>query len=751
MFLRLMTLVRSEWRGLATGMVAVFLIANGLLSGWDAGFKPDLSLPYSYQGDMLFHSWMVQRVIEGWLFENPRSGFPFGSSFLDYPGSDAANHLLLKWLGLLGGDFQSAINLYYLLGFVVTFVAAYLVLRKMGLSASLAWAGALVFDLLPFHFMRIGHLFYSWYFLVPVFFGLGLWCFQAGAGAVRPWRAVQWLGLSAGLLVAASFGVYNALFGVIVLLAAGMMGSIRQRAFRPVALAGGCAAVIALGVALNVAPNVVHRMAQGTNPEATSRLPMESEVYALKLVQLVAPRPMHRQPQLAAFTEQYGQTFPLVNDENQSAALGVIGTAGLLALAAVIALRLSGGAASAEVSLLALVVSVLFLFGTIGGLGSLFALLVSPAIRGWSRISVFIGFGAIAALLLLLQGGLARRWPAPRSRRVHAGVALALVLIALYDQTIPFNPRQHAALQQDFERDRSFVRGIEAQLPAGAAVYQLPYIAFPETPTKGRMGHYVHLTGFLHSHTLKWSHGGMKGRPGDMFYRALAEEPVARQIELIRKLGFAGIWLDRNGYEDGGRQMMAELSAALGHGPALERADRQVAFFVLGLPAHESLEGLPSDEILRRVGYVADRYGARYEATLAQGVNFSRAGLPAFLRGLDGLSLVEPWGRWSDAKKGPAVRFDFVDALPPQFTLTMDVVGFGPNDGKPFRVRMGDTEYPVRLPLRGGLLQLQIENPGRAHVIEIIPPAPISPKELGLAEDFRQLSIGFRSFRIRVK
>ena len=49
----------------------------------------------------------------------------------------------------------------------------------------------------------------------------------------------------------------------------------------------------------------------------------------------------------------------------------------------------------------------------------------------------------------------------------------------------------------------------------------------------------------------------------------------------------------------------------------------------------------------------------RSRATLAEGVDFSRETLPDFLSAVEGLSLREDWGRWSDANVAPSVKLTF--------------------------------------------------------------------------------------------
>jgi phosphoglycerol transferase len=131
-----------------------------------------------------------------------------------------------------------------------------------------------------------------------------------------------------------------------------------------------------------------------------------------------------------------------------------------------------------------------------------------------------------------------------------------------------------------FEQDRDFVRRIEARLPPNSAIYQLPYMPFPGAGPLHGLGSYDHLTGFLNSRRLRWSFGAMKGREVDRFYRELSSKPMADQISAIKKLGFAGIYVDRRGYADNGAAVVAELTALIGT-PTVIQAVGPKAFFEL--------------------------------------------------------------------------------------------------------------------------------------------------------------------------
>ena len=104
--------------------ILTFVAASVLMTGWPAGLGPNLSYPYSYTGDMLSASWVIQNLIEGnWTFHTDRSGYPFGSDLLDYPMSDSGSFAILRILGWLTGSYWATLNLYFLLGAPAAFLA----------------------------------------------------------------------------------------------------------------------------------------------------------------------------------------------------------------------------------------------------------------------------------------------------------------------------------------------------------------------------------------------------------------------------------------------------------------------------------------------------------------------------------------------------------------------------------------------------------------------------------------------------
>ena len=718
-----------------------FVAASVLITGWPAGLVPNLSYPDNYSGDALSASWVIQNLLEGnWIFHTDRSGYPFGSDLLDYPMSDWGSFAILRLLGLLTGSYWGAMNLYFLLGFPVAFVASFVVSRLMRVSVAPAAAGSILFALLPYHFQRLQHLFLTWYFVVPIFFLFAWRIYDADAR----WNltARSSIGHAVALAASASFGIYYALFGSIVLILGGLGGWLRRRARRTLAVTVAAVALTTAGVGLNIAPNMVHAVASGQNRELAHRELDQSESFGLKLVQLLLPRPDHRVSAMGDVTRRYDVIAPLVN-ENATATLGVVGAAGLVLLGAIVCRRLTGCGADERLAFLALIVVGIFAIATIGGLSSLFATLISPQIRGWNRTSVFVAFAALAAAMIALESLLARHVAAAWLAPTLAMAALLVTAVGTFDQTAPACTACNQGIRSAFERDREFVGAIEASLPDGAAIYQLPYMAFPEAPNLNHLLNYDLAVGVLNSKRLRWSYASIKGREGDAFFRALAKEPLAAQIAVLGRLNFSGIYVDRRGFADGGRAIENELRRLTGAAPQLVRADGQVAFYKLSPATAPLPAGLGASRIQQLAGFTPGPDPSRYAATLAAGMDLRKDGLPDFVEDIQGLAAAEPWGRWSDSNLRRDIVIKLREPLPNSFTLALRGQAYGPNAGKPVSIRIGRETRTITLPPEMAERRVRFDLEGRVEQeIRIRPPVPAAPIDLLVSDDVRRLGIG---------
>jgi len=569
-------ITRSEWKYALAGGIASIILASLVLFGWPNFLPISIHKPYLYSGDGLAIEWLAQRAIEGWIFDNPRSGFPFGSNFLDYPGSDTGNFLIYKILGIATGGAIPAVNLHFILSFPTAFLASFIVLRYFQIRKTYAFCFAMLFTFAPFHFARFlyGHLLYTWYFCVPIFYYYG---YKLSNGiALFDFRKPT--GIASFIVVVAllsSFGVYYAFFGAIIIMISGIYGGIRETSSKPPLRGLLFSLAIFIGVAANLTPNIIHRLTHTPNPEVAQRLAVESEIYSLKTIHLLLPQPDHRIAGLSEFTRSYQRTFPL---SNTTSSIGVIGILGLLVAMFAIIGALAGRVIDARIGLAAVLVLAVILTASPGGFSVLFAMFVTPAIRGWDRIAIFVNFGCLLALAVTLHGNSYLNKLYDRAKYTPLILSITILIIGILDQT----PTSYRSIVNEsfasYKVDSTFIKQIEKALPPGSAIYQLPYFGFPESASKNKLSVYSLGAAFFSSKTLHWSFGGMMGREGDLFYRALEKKTASEQLEEVRRLGFSAIYIDRRGYNDGAESLIADFTKLLG-APEMIRSDANVVLF----------------------------------------------------------------------------------------------------------------------------------------------------------------------------
>ena len=561
--------------------VSVLVLLRVVAGAWtlDGG-----ALPNS-RGDFLYHAAQIKTVLElGWYpLTNPLMGAPWGSEPYDFPGADALSILAIRLLGLFSGDWLAVAKAYFVLGFVLVAWVAYGLMRELGLDRGPAFGGALAFAFLPYHFLRISHLFLAFYVAVP----LAAWAslvtrdarlLQPVAGSAR-WRLV--LALLACLAVG-SGGAYYAFFGALFIACSGVYFAAAARDWRPLANAAALVTVVVVSLGVNLVPTWRYQAAHGPNRIALPQRDLAAtESNSVKLTQLLLPSSLHRVGPLAALEHRYAAGAPLIA-ENRASSLGLVGAIGLALLGLHGLLRLARGGAGPPpmLSWLALLAAVALLVASVGGINSLFVMLVSPMIRGWNRISVFIGLFSIAATMICLQHllrAITDRRPGLSSALAELFLPVAIGAFAAWEQT----PVQDiVAVRALAAQEQKFFSLVQARMPAGGLVFQLPYQTFPEAGNTPRWSDYSHMRGYLHTRSIGWSYGSMKGRAGDLWYRMASLQPPAPLIAYLESHGFSGLYVDRVGYADDAKALIAEVQGLLGP-PAVTSQDGKLLFFTL--------------------------------------------------------------------------------------------------------------------------------------------------------------------------
>jgi phosphoglycerol transferase len=540
-------------------------------------WRADLRVPLQNQGDAIESQlYAANALASGWSFHNDRLGAPYGMDSRDYPTAYTLHLVLVRALGLVVKDVAVVVNVFFLLTFVLTTLTALAVLRHFGLGRLPALAGSLLYAFLPYHFWRgEAHLFLGAYYMVPPAVLAALWVYLGRLGRDRK----RWLFALVICLLVSSAGVYYAFFATFFLLVAGMAAVGRERKVGPLVRALALAGTIGLGLGVNLLPCYLYQREQGANAATTvaRRGSFQAEAYGLKMAQLVLPVTGHRLRFLRQLKEDYNREpyRPLVNDFGSS--LGTVGTAGCAFLLAALLWRRGADEGSAPLTGLGVLFVSGLLLGMIGGLGSLFAFLISPQIRCYDRVSIYLGFFALFGAAWALQALMTRAvsW---QGRLAGSGLCLAVLAGGLWDQTVPVDVTRYGLLKHEDKTLAEFTARIEEALPPGAMVLQLPCWPYDDVCGSYRMSCTDHFRLYLHSRSLRWSHGGFPGRYGRSVLADLADLPAAAALDRAVEIGYLGIHIDRFGYADQGQALEVRLRDLLGAEPLVSRDERDVFF-----------------------------------------------------------------------------------------------------------------------------------------------------------------------------
>jgi len=271
-----------------------------------------------------------------------------------------------------------------------------------------------------------------------------------------------------------------------------------------------------------------------------------------------------------------------VSNPDEVQAVGLIAAAGLIGLLAAAAAPLVGRRRLRHPNdqALALIALTGLGLGITAGGGELLALLGLTEIRDWNRTSIYLGFVGVAAAAGALDRYLARR-SIPTT--TVAVIVLACVTVAILDQTGAKDTPPYRSVAAEFTAERNFVQHIQQTAGNDAAVLQLPYTEYPESPMIVRMPEYAQMRGWLHSDTLRWSYGAIKGRP--TWQAGQQGLSVPDQLRRARQAGFSAVWVDRRGYEDNGSNIERQLRACLGP-PLFVESDNERVLYDLANSAH---------------------------------------------------------------------------------------------------------------------------------------------------------------------
>jgi phosphoglycerol transferase len=570
----------------AAGYLAVVVLTAGFVVLAMQLWRADLWVPFCYGSDNLLTQVLIHGTMEnGWYLTNGRLGMPLPQQMHDFPLADGLQFAILKLLACLFHDSAVALNLFALLAFPLAGLSSYWVLRRFEISPWPAVVVSVLYACAPYHFCRATtHVFLAAYYLLPLmtFVLVRIYAGRSPFIAIDPdsgrtlWRFRQRTAIGPVLvcMLTSASGVYYAFFSCFLLLMVGTKAAFRDRRGAHLISSLLLVAVITAGVGVAQVPTLAYTRTYGKNREAGARQAWEADRFGLDVAELLVPLRGHRVRFFARIHDNYATAGRQVTGEGPYVPLGLLASAGFVWLVG----RFLWGRREGIIDALAYLTVCAVALGTIGGIGALFNFYVSPMIRCYERISIFIAFFALFALAMSVQHLLQRSAETRLSRVMYFPGGLAVLVLGFVDHTTPGLVPNYESWKSEYASDGDLGTRMEAALPAGTMVYQLPHVTFPEYPTVEAMADYELFRPYLHTRTLRFSYGAMRGREASRFQAEIARQPLNSAIRTLAFAGFGAIYVDRAGYADRGAAVERELSRLLGVEPLASRNERHTCF-----------------------------------------------------------------------------------------------------------------------------------------------------------------------------
>jgi hypothetical protein len=560
-------------------------------------WRLDIHRPLDYWGDSIMVQIWNKTIYEfGWYLKNPRLGAPYTMHMGDFPMADGLHQGIYKGLGWITPNYVVALNLFFLATFPLTTLTALYVSRKLGLGSWTAVTCSLLYAFLPYHFLRqIAHLYLASYYVVPlsILVIYRIYTGEVGIFAAKetqdttPTKPRLWGSLLICVLQGCA-GVYYGFFACYLLLISAGMSAVQRRSAVPIFTAILFIAVTTSSLLVNLTPHLLYRLEHGSNPAIATRRTIEPEVHGLKIAQLILPSFHHPIKQFAGWTWHY-MTNSVSTSENSTSTLGLVGCFGFFML--VFLLWVPGDRSNQTLRVFSILTIFSVLLCTIGGFSSLFSLFVTPLIRGYNRISVYIAFFSIFTTCLLLEWfskSLAERGYHPW---VFRSLVCAVLAVGILDQ-VPakasrlYTKNTYSAAR--WQNDVDFFGRVEASMPENALIFQYPHMTFPEgewpegvlsVDPSGAFHHtsYDHGRGYLHTKTLRWSFP-IRGRYVDTVFQEMSQKPLPDLLKTLALGEFSGIYIYRRACPDYATELEANLRDLLGASPLVSR-DTSMSFF----------------------------------------------------------------------------------------------------------------------------------------------------------------------------
>jgi len=482
-------------------------------------------------------------------------GAPFIGQLNDFPEAERA----IVWLGgqiarLIG--LMPAANAILILSALVAALSFYLAARLWRVSRLVSFIFAIVYAFLPQRHRSLDHLGIGFTGLLP----LQLYCcwyiatIQKLSWSSFRFRLTFITGILSGLL-----NIYWIFFFIQFYFIALLCRIVKRRKRIILSIPPLAPTLLVAGSLLG--SFIIYRASYGVNSFALTRTYLDVERWALKPIDLLIPSWGPYVNLSSGFFKSYYDSAIMIGEQWWGAYIGFCALFGLAFLFFKGVQRLLN---KHSPSLPCLAAFWVISYTSIGGPHAIMSLILDfYDIRGTNRYSAVISTIGLLYFVFIVHR-LVRHW----SFRARLLSLTLLALLAIFDQsfkTRAFSMRHDFSIKERVIADRDLVARLEDKLKAGAMLYILPVLDFPESSDHAPhrfFSLYDPMRPFLYSTKLRYSYGSNKGRQGADWQFDVQRLPAGEMAAVLESYGFSGILLNREVYEDRGDQLLTAFSEA---------------------------------------------------------------------------------------------------------------------------------------------------------------------------------------------
>lgn len=514
------------------------------------------NVPLGYGGDAWFAYGMIKAYMEGDIFPIlfkfiPTLNAPFVANWNDYPITEDFLFAGIGWLGKLIG-LWAAINFMLLLAHLLAGLSFWYVCRELKYKPIYAFAGAIVYAYSHYLMARgLGHVVLSYYWHIPLLLLVISWAYSKEIILFKSRK------YTIAIVVSVLCGLQNPYYTGMFLqfLGFGALLHLVRKQYTKSAFPLILMAIVTSSFLLVNADTLIYSLVNGSNASAGGRNLASLEVYGMKIPELFLTPGNHPISSFVAFSEHRYYAPAFVKGEFWSSYLGFSSLMGLILLIGISMYRLLQGKLN-RVPMHFWFVAWILLYSVIGGFNLLVGAFGFEYFRATNRYSIFILTISLLFLIRFLSKHSPSKWVIPIAILI-VFVGLAEELNARYHYVFPpINP-----IAVVVNTDKNFAQTVEREMP-NSMVFQLPVAGFPEVGPINQMGDYEHFRPFIFTQTLHYSYGSNKGRSDNQWQAQVAILPPSDMAKKLESYGFGVIMINKKGYTDFGKSLIAGLAAA---------------------------------------------------------------------------------------------------------------------------------------------------------------------------------------------